>query len=641
MAVVTATSIGIHLGGEPLFSEVSFKLMRGDRMTLSGRNGAGKSTLLRILAGEADNDSGSVSFQKGARVALHDQRPPRDIGLTLQEYVFTGRADVLETEAELAALEKSMSDGEHGEETMRAYSAAQQRLDLAGGYRWRDEVLIVLRGLGFEEDEFDRSLATFSGGELTRASLARALSARADLLLLDEPTNHLDIQTLEWLEQYLTGLDASVVLVAHDRWFLEAVGTSVLEIEAGRARFFSGPWHAWRKEHAARQVALGKQIEKQEAEIARMEQFVARFRYKATKARQAQSRVKQIEKVKSNAATRDPSDNRVLAFDFARPERASRVVLKLVNGKVEVPGRVLLEEANLMLERDEHVVLIGPNGAGKTTLMSTLAGDRKPAAGSVRLGHNAKVGYLSQHAETASGDGTVLDAAARETGLSGQKVRDLLGAFLFSGGDVNKQLKDISGGEQRRLSLAILVASGANLLLLDEPTNHLDIESREALEDALRGFPGALVLISHDRALLEAVGSRTLVCEDGRLDSFQTGWAEYQKRRDEDEEAAREQETRAKPSARSANARRGGSPGKAAARARRKVENLERKVEQAEAALSALEDELADPSAWSTPERMEEATRRHERAKEKVTSLYAQWEGAELLARQSGESTEV
>ncbi|HNC06667.1 MAG TPA: ABC-F family ATP-binding cassette domain-containing protein, partial [Solirubrobacterales bacterium] len=525
MAVVTATSIGIHLGGDPLFSEVSFKLMRGDRMTLSGRNGAGKSTLLRILAGEAENDSGSLSFQKGARIALHDQRPPRDQGLSLEEYVYSGRSDVIATERELERLEAAMSAGEHDDETMRAYAAAQQQIELAGGYRWRDEVLTVLRGLGFGEEEFPRPLSSFSGGELTRASLARALGARADLLLLDEPTNHLDIPTLEWLEEYLKDLDASVVLVAHDRWFLESVGTSVLELEAGKARFFAGPWHAWRKEQAARQVALGKQIERQQAEIARMERFVERFRYKATKARQAQSRVKQIEKVKKNAASIDPQDRRVLAFDFAKPERASQVVLKMVNGRIEVPGRVLLEEANMLLERDEHVVLVGPNGAGKTTLMATLAGDRKPAAGHVRLGHNAKVGYLSQHAETATGDGTVLDAAARETGLTGQKVRDLLGAFLFSGEDANKQLSDISGGEQRRLSLAILVASGANLLLLDEPTNHLDIESREALEDALLGFPGAVVLISHDRALLEAVGSRTLVCENGELTNHMTGWA--------------------------------------------------------------------------------------------------------------------
>jgi ATP-binding cassette subfamily F protein 3 len=639
MAVVTATSIGIHLGGEPLFSDVSFKLMRGDRMTLSGRNGAGKSTLLRILAGEAENDSGALSFQKGARVALHDQRPPRDQNLSLQDYVFSGRADVIETERQLERLEAAMSEGDHGEETMKAYAAAQQQLELAGGYRWRDEVLVVLRGLGFGEEEFDRSLSSFSGGELTRASLARALGARADLLLLDEPTNHLDIPTLEWLEEYLKELDASVVLVAHDRWFLESVGTSVLELEAGRARFFSGPWHAWRQEQAARQVALGKQIEKQQAEIARMERFVERFRYKATKARQAQSRLKQIEKVKKNSVSRDPEDRRVLAFDFAQPERASRVVLKLVNGRIEVPGRVLLEEANMMLERDEHVVLVGPNGAGKTTLMATLAGERKPAAGHVRLGHNGKIGYLSQHAETASGDGTVLDAAARETGLSGQKVRDLLGAFLFSGDDANKQLSDISGGEQRRLSLAILVASGANLLLLDEPTNHLDIESREALEDALLGFPGALILISHDRALLEAVGSRTLVCENGALTNHMTGWAEYQKRRDEAEEERRERMAEAaKPTGKSANARRRGSPGKEVARARRRVENLERKIESAEKQLAELEDELADPAAWSTPDKSERATRRHDAAKEKITALYAEWEEADRLARETAEA---
>ncbi|MBK8293240.1 MAG: ABC-F family ATP-binding cassette domain-containing protein [Solirubrobacterales bacterium] len=627
MSVVTASNIGIHLGGEPLFSDVSFKLTRGDRMTLSGRNGAGKSTLLRMLDGELPNDSGSLSITRGVRVALHDQRPPRGSGLTLSGYVFTGRSDTIETEAELQELEQKMSGGDHSDETMGAYSKAQQKLELHGGYRWRDEVLVVLRGLGFDDAEFDRDLSTFSGGELTRASLARALAARADLLLLDEPTNHLDIQTLEWLEGYLKELDAAVVLVAHDRWFLESVGTSVLELELGKSRFFKGPWHAWRKEHAARQVALGKQIEKQEAEIARMEAFVERFRYKASKAKQAQSKVKQIDKVKADAASFDPEDKRRLAFSFAQPERASRVVLKAVNVKLEVPGRTLVDNANFLIERDEHVVLIGANGAGKTTLIETLAGERQPAAGSVRLGHNAKLGYLSQHAETAAGEGSVLDAASRETGLSGQKVRDLLGAFLFSGGDVNKSLSDISGGEQRRLSLAILVASGANVLLLDEPTNHLDIESREALEDALSVFPGALILISHDRALLEAVGGRTLVCEDGEVKSFQVGWAEYQ--HDRDLEAEAEREVRPAKATRSENARRGGSPNKETAKALRRVTSLEKQVEKAEAELARLEDRLADPGAWSTPEKTAKNTRRHDRAKQKVVDLYQEWEAAE------------
>jgi ATP-binding cassette subfamily F protein 3 len=628
MAVVTASGIGIHLGGEPIFSDVSFRLTRGERMTLSGRNGAGKSTLLRILAGEAENDSGTLSLQKGARVALHDQRPPRESALSLGEYVYTARSDLIETEAELARLEALMSSGEHGEDTMRAYSDAQQRLEVAGGYRWRDDVLAVLRGLGFEDSQFDRELSSFSGGELTRASLARALAAGADLLLLDEPTNHLDIATLEWLEDYLKGLDAAIVLVAHDRWFLESVGTSVLELEAGKARFFSGPWHAWRREYAARQIALGKAIERQQAEIARMEKFVERFRYKATKARQAQSKLKKIEKVKKDAATRAPEDNRRLAFEFVKPERASKVVMKAVGVKVEVPGRTLLESADFELERDEHVVLVGPNGAGKTTLMATLAGERKPAAGSVRLGHNGRIGYLSQHAETASGEGSVIDAAARETGLSGQKVRDLLGAFLFSGSDVNKSLSDISGGEQRRLSLAILVASGANLLLLDEPTNHLDVESREALEDALLAFPGALILISHDRALLEAVGSRTLVCEDGRLANHLKGWAEYQRERDEQAELSARAQAASKSASRSANARRGGSPGKEKAKAERAVASLEKQIERAEKALAALEDELSDPGRWSTPEKSAKATRRHDRAKQKVADLYEEWERA-------------
>src|SRR4051795_2042255 len=240
-----------------------------------------------------------------------------------------------------------------------------------------------------------------------------------------------------------------------------------------------------------------------------------------------------IEKAKEGAPSRDPRDERKLAFSFDPPQRAAREVLKMRDATIRAGDRTLLEDAGMWLERGEHAVLVGPNGSGKTTLIETLSGRREPASGSVRNGHNVNLGYLSQHARTAAGEGTVLDAAQRETGLAGPKARALLGGFLFSGGDVEKQLSDISGGEQRRLSLAILVSSGANVLILDEPTNHLDIESREALEDALMEYEGAILLVSHDRALLEAVGSRTLVCEHGQLESHPTGWAEYQRRRDE------------------------------------------------------------------------------------------------------------
>jgi ATP-binding cassette subfamily F protein 3 len=629
MAIATATTIDLYAGGKLLFADVSFKLEPRERMTLSGRNGVGKSTLLRVLAGERPPDSGSLALQKGARVALHDQRPPRDDAISLGDYVFSGRADMEETEAELARLEAAMGAGDPDEETMRAYSAAQQRLEAGGGYRWRDDVLAVLGGLGFGEEAATRELSTFSGGELTRASLARALATRPDLLLLDEPTNHLDIPSLEWLENYLVDLDAAVVLVAHDRWFLEAVGTSVLELEAQ-----AGPWHAWRKEQAAREIARGKAIERQQAEIERMERFVERFRYKATKAKQAQSRLKQIDKIKRDGVKAEARDRRNLRFSFVKPERPGRVVLKLVKATIEVPGRTLLAGAELELERGEHAVLVGPNGAGKTTLIETLAEQREPAAGSVRTGHNVKVGYLSQHAETAAGSGSVLDAAQRETGLSGQKARDLLGGFLFSGSDVEKALDDISGGEQRRLSLAILVASGANVLILDEPTNHLDIESREALEDALSAFEGAVILVSHDRALLEAVGSRTIVCEDGELRSHPGGWAAYQRRREEDQEVASAAAAAAKRSAKGGKRQ---SPRTVAQRAARKASRLAEKIEAAETALRAVEEELADPAAWATPGKSEQANERHDAAKRKVAELYEQWEEAERTVSAAGD----
>ena len=261
MAVLIASDVGKDIAGEPLLRGVSFKLERRDRVTLSGRNGAGKTTLLRMLAGQASVDEGELVLAKGAKVALHDQRPPRDRSLSLRDYVLSGARELVTIEQDLGALEQSMAEGAHDAATMNRYAKAQARLEHAGGYRWRDRALATLHGLGFVDADLDRMLDTFSGGELTRGSLARVLAGDPDLLLLDEPTNHLDIASLEWLEQHLAGLDAAIVLVAHDRWFLEAVGTAVLELEAGRGRFFDGPWHAWRKEKAARELALGRAID--------------------------------------------------------------------------------------------------------------------------------------------------------------------------------------------------------------------------------------------------------------------------------------------------------------------------------------------------------------------------------------------
>ncbi|MGD0453758.1 MAG: ABC-F family ATP-binding cassette domain-containing protein [Solirubrobacteraceae bacterium] len=677
MALLIASDLHKDMAGQPLLRGVSFKLERRERMTIAGRNGAGKTTLLRMLAGETSIDRGDLSIAKGVRIALHDQRPPRERAMALREYLLSGCAEELQIEAELGELEAKMAGGASDEATYARYAGAQARLEARGGYLWRGRATAMAHGLGFRDADLDRALDTFSGGQLTRASLARALATGADVLLLDEPTNHLDIESLEWLEQTLVDLDAAVVLVAHDRWFLEAVGTAVLELEAGRSRFFAGTWHQWRREQAARELALGRAIESQQAEIERMERFIERFRYKATKAKQAQSRVKKLAKIER--IERDPRDGKGLEFAFSAPERSGRVIFELLDGRIEIGDAkggplVLLEHVELWLERGEHVSLVGPNGTGKTTLIETLAGRRPLAAGKLSTGHNVKVGYLSQHADELGAGGpaeqSVVDAAQRATGLSPGKARALLGRFLFSGEDAEKPLSGLSGGERRRLSLAVLVQSGANVLILDEPTNHLDIESREALEDALRSFGGAILLVSHDRALLDAVGTRTIAVEDRSLHSYVGGWPEYVRVRDERRAEVSGRAGRAgalaaspalAPSPGAANGSRSASNGSqgasngsqstangsasaeaASAEAKKgrsksagkgpsknrlsAQQQAERAIEEAEAALRAVEAELTDPAAWATRYESAKSEARHTAATRAVEDAYARLE---------------
>jgi ATP-binding cassette, subfamily F, member 3 len=628
VAVVIASDLGKDIAGEPLLRGVSFKLEARDRMTLSGRNGSGKTTLLRMLAGESSVDFGELVLAKGTRVALHDQRPPRELGLSLREYVLQGCGDLLALEQQLADLEQAMAGGASDAATLDRYATAQSRLEHAGGYNWRQTAMATVRGLGFKDEDLDRELSTFSGGELTRGSLARTLAGDPDLLLLDEPTNHLDIASLEWLEQRLTTLDAAVMLVAHDRWFLESVGTSVLELEAGRSRFFPGPWHAWRKEQAARELALGRAIERQQAEIERLERFVTRFRA-GTRSRQAQSRVKRLQKMERIA--RDPRDGRALGFQFDKPSRSGRVVLELEHADIAAGDKQLLGDTEMWLERGEHVTLVGPNGAGKTTLIETLAGNRPLEKGKLRTGHNVELGYLTQHAEELGSRGTVLEVTQRATGLAPGKARALLGRFLFSGADAEKPVSELSGGERRRVSLAILVQSSANLLILDEPTNHLDLESREALEDALRAFPGSLILVSHDRALLDAVGTRTIAIEDGTLHSHMGGWADYVRAREERKAAEQAAASRKQSSNGSGRRRESQKPKPTVSKDRkRRITAVENDIQSAEAALAALEDELADPSAWSTPERSAESAKRHDEAKRAIERLYEELAALEV-----------
>jgi ATP-binding cassette subfamily F protein 3 len=611
MAVLIATNLRKELSGSPLFDGVSFKLERRDRLALAGANGAGKTTLLRALQGEITLEGGELAWEKGTRVALHDQRPPAGSSRPLRDYVLAGTADLAAVEEELRTLEADMASGTYDARTLARYAGAQARLEHAGGYDWRERASAVVRGLGFSDADLERPLESFSGGELTRASLARALASQPDLLLLDEPTNHLDIESIEWLEELLRTIDAAVILVAHDRWFLEAVTTAVLQLEGGRSTFFPGEWHVWRREQAARAQHAARTAEREAEEIARLERFVERFRYKASKARQAQSKLKQIERIKRPTASGvhgGPAKARVLGFEFLKPKRTGRVVVEAEELELTVPGRTLLHEASLAIERGEHISLVGPNGAGKTTLLETLLGRREPAAGRIRLGHDVQPGYFSQHEVELDERGSVLEATMGATGLRRPDAQSLLGRFLFSGWEEHeKPVKALSGGERRRLALAHVVAGGANFLVLDEPTNHLDLESRESLEAALDAFPGAVLLVTHDRALLDAVSGRLLAIEGTDLVSYPGGWAEYRER------SAPEAEPPPPPRAktrRRAEKKQEQSP----------LEVVEREIERGEERVAELERQLAED--WTNVD----LVTAHRAARDDLAALLARWE---------------
>ena len=619
MSVVIASSLRKEFSGSLLFDGVSFKVERRDRLALAGPNGAGKTTLLRAVAGEVTLEGGDLALSKGTRIALHDQRPPALSGRPLREYVLAGTADLAAVEQELRTLEQSMASGTHDRTTMRRYSEAQAKLEHAGGYDWRDRAASFVRGLGFTDADLDRPLSTFSGGELTRASLARALASQPDLLLLDEPTNHLDIESLEWLEKLLETLDAAVILVAHDRWFLEAVTTAVLELEGGKSVYFPGKWHVWRREQAARALHQTKTAARQAEQIERLERFVERFRYKASKARQAQMKIKQIKKLEAVRVHAPDDKRRTLGFEFLKPARSGRDVVVVENLSLRAGDKQLLEGASFAIERGEHVALVGQNGSGKTTLLETILGKRDQVSGTVRLGHGVEAAYFSQHEAELDERGSVLDAAMSGTGLKRPEAQALLGKFLFSGWDEHeKSAAVLSGGERRRLALAIAVASGANFLVLDEPTNHLDLESREALEAALEAFPGTILIVSHDRAVLDAVAHRMLAVEDRQIVSYPGGWADYVRAQENDAAPAPAPKPRREKPKR---------PAKAKPSA---LELVEQEVARAETRVAELEQKLA--ADWSDADLLTA----HREAREDLEALLSRWEA---LFEASGSTT--
>jgi len=532
---VQVTGLTKSFGPRTLFANVSFRIGPGDRLAVAGRNGAGKTTLLRILAGLEDADSGSVSIPRGERVALHDQRPDAQAAGTVREYVEQGLAHARDAEDRMAALEARMAGGDHGPATLAEYDRAQSDLEAAGGYHWRAWVERVTRGLGLRDDHLDRPLASLSGGELTRASLARALAGRPQVLLLDEPTNHLDLEAMEWLEGIVRDIGAAVVIVSHDRWFLESTATSVLEIANGRAKVWPMGYSAFRRARAEEDAQQAALADRRREEMERLERFVTRWRA-GTKAKQAKSRARKLERLDPIAA---PSREKSLSFGFPKTEKPGRVVLEADELRVEVAGRPLVDAAGFTIERGQRVAVVGPNGAGKTSTVETLLGRREAAAGRASMGHKVLPSYFTQHAREYDGQKSLAETVKTGTALTETEARTLLGRFLFSGDMADRPVEDLSGGERRRLGLVELVAEGGNLLVLDEPTNHLDIPAKQMLADALLAYEAAALLVSHDRYFISRVANTIVELRDGELVRYRGDYAYYLQKKEEEAAASR------------------------------------------------------------------------------------------------------
>ncbi len=538
MALLIASDLNKDMAGQPLLRGVSFKLERRERMTIAGRNGAGKTTLLRMLAGETSIDRGELSVAKGVRIALHDQRPPRERAIPLREYLLSGCAEELQIEAELSELETKMAAGTADEAMLTRYAGAQARLEARGGYLWRNRATAMAHGLGFAEADLDRPLDTFSGGQLTRASLARALATGADVLLLDEPTNHLDIEAIDWLGRHLRDRTengrGAVIVVSHDRWLLDTVCERTWEVDRGQVHSAEGGYSAYVLAQAERERGE-EAAERRRRNLARKE---LAWLQRGARARSTKAKFR-VEAANALIAAEPPARDSVELTRLATV-RLGKTVIELEDVSVAVPAdgglRRLLEHVTWQLGPGERVGITGVNGSGKTSLLNLLAETSGPglvAEGTVVRGKTVRLAYLSQELAELDPDQRVREAVEEvrlriRIGDREVSAGQLLERLGFSTERQWTRIGDLSGGERRRVQLLRLLMDEPNVLLLDEPTNDLDIETLTEFEDLLDGWPGTLVVVSHDRYFLERVTEHVMaLLGDGRLSFLGGGVDEY------------------------------------------------------------------------------------------------------------------
>src|SRR6266704_1837246 len=640
MPIVSVIQVSKSYGAERIFDSVSFQINENDRIGLVGPNGAGKSTLLNIIARREEPDEGSVALTRNTRIGYLPQVVDFQPENTLREEMRTVFADVHSWENDLSELALALaSPAAHEyivlhEKLLQRHTDLQVRFEHAGGYTHENRVDQVLDGLGFTREQQQSPVFQLSGGQQTRAALGKLLLQEPDLLLLDEPTNYLDLAALEWLETYLAGWKGAMLVVAHDRYFLDKIVARTIEIAFGRIEEYPGNYTKYLRLREERMERRLREYEAQQAHIAHTEEFIRRYKA-GQRSREARGRQKLLDRLER---VERPLDFPELHFEFNAVIESGHVVIstqKLVIGYPPADQQseptVLVRVADLELLRGDRVGLLGPNGAGKTTLLRTIIGEIPPISGQVYPGHNVRIGYYSQTHSGLNPNRTVVDEIRQMSAMSEDAARSFLARFLFTRDDVFKAIGALSGGERSRVALAKLTLQGSNFLVLDEPTNHLDLQSRQLLEEILSEFEGTLLFVSHDRYFVDSLATKVWVIEDGVLIPYMGNYSEYRTRKrpivlEIPSPQANGVDKRVSKTTKSAGSS-SRSGGKKSTKIKiRTVEDVERDIEKAEARVSALEEELAEAARKADATQLTQLSANYEQARVGVEELLVEWE---------------